>query len=264
MSRTALFFSLIAVGGALGCHAEETLNPLQSSDAGVSMDSGPDATPPPPPDAGTVRRTISERSPVGEVPNNLMADGDFELSASSYPWAQYPWGAYKADGSGRIPLLTETGGLCRTGLHCGVMTPKTVLLGRGAAAEAKSNVASLWAKITGGDCGKVRLILLHCDDLFVLKAAKKPKPEADGWCHYTAPLDPSPSSICMYLDNTMQNDERAILDSAVLAPNDGTIAPQDAEFWAPEPALAATLESLRDTVTKTTPAPRRAAPPPTP
>ena len=77
--------------------------------------------------------------------------------------------------------------------------------------------------------------MVTCDTLasgHTVKATSA-QPDAAGWCSYGARLAPSPSALCLYIQNKLTSDERALVDSAVLGPDDGTVLPQAAEFFVP-------------------------------
>lgn len=256
-------FAVFAVAAALvGCANDEKLSPLATTSGGA-LDAGADAAPSPPPDAGPVKRTIMTRSPFGGPAGNLLVDGDFELSSDGQAGAQIGWYAYDATGDNRINLATETGGLCRSGLRCAILESGAVLYARGAAAEHKGNVASMWAKVPDdAKCYVIRPIVISCIGSVVYKQllADK-KSESGGWCHYSAALPEKTSATCLYVDSTLKAGTTALLDSAMLGPDDGTITPEAAEFWVPDAALVATLEKMQAQIRRTMPVGRRARPP---
>ncbi|APR84833.1 Hypothetical protein A7982_10182 [Minicystis rosea] len=227
----------------------EKLSPLVED----TVDAGGDAAPPVVP--GPVKRTVMMRNPFGGRAGNLLVDGDFELSTVANPGAQLGWRGFSADGSADREVATETGGLCRSGLRCAVMEPSTLFLIRGAAAKGKGNIASGWAKVPEGSfCSVVRPMLIGCNTFIVLKQISATKnPDADGWCHYTASVPEQDNATCVYVETTLKAGTSAILDAFTLGPDDGTVQPLAAEFWAPEPDLAARLESLRAHVAATLP-----------
>ena len=254
-----LVFALAAASAAvLGCSTDEQLAPLPTGPVAI-VDAGPDAladadaSVPVEVDAGTSRRTVMTRSPFGGPIANHFADGDFELSQGQ---GQYGVRAYGTSGSGALDFAVETGGLCRTGLHCAIFAPKTVFLLLGAAAPlGKGNLISFWAKVpTGKTCSAVSGTMVTCDTLQTGHAVKaiNPQPDEAGWCSYGARLAPSPSALCLYLQNKLVNDETALLDSAVMGPDDGTVLPQAAEFFVPSAELVEELEALHDKIRRTT------------
>jgi hypothetical protein len=131
-----------------------------------------------------------------------------------------------------------------------------VFLFRGAAAKSAGNVASVWAKVpAGGACKLVSGILVTCDSFAVTASLKplEPQPGDDGWCRYAVRVPEQGSSQCLYMSNKLKDGTTALVDAATLAPDDGTISPQSAEFWAPDAELANTLAALRQTVRSTMP-----------
>ena len=261
-----LVFTLAAASLAIfGCSTEEKLAPAPTApvtiaDAGpdAPADAGPDAdaSAPPDVDAGTARRTVMTRSPFGGPVANHFADGDFELSTSGGT-GQYGARAFRVGGNGSgVDFAVETGGLCRSGLRCAVFAPKTAFLLRGvAAALDKGNVVSFWAKVPATKtCAVVSGLMLTCDTLQTGHALKAttPGPNAAGWCSYSSRLAISPSALCLYIQSKLVNDETALLDSAVMGPDDGTVLPQAAEFFVPTAELVEELSAVRDTIQRTT------------
>jgi hypothetical protein len=259
VTALAIAFALVACGDG------EKLSPLPVPGMDAGADGG-DTPPPPAPDAGTVKRAVLDRNPFGGPSGNLLADGDFELSTVPHAGAQLGIRAYTSDGSGAVDLATETGGLCRSGLRCAVVQPATVLLLRGTAANGKGNVASGWVKVPAGSaCNVVRPILITCDTFAVGKLLSAKKPDADGWCHYTATLTEQDQATCVYVDSTLPTGATALLDSFMLGPDDGTVQPLEAEFWVPDAETARRLDRLRAYAIATLPLGRRPRrPPPTP
>jgi hypothetical protein len=246
------------------CNDAEQLAPVPVPTASP-VDAGSDASPPSP-SAVTVtpwvKRTVMTRNPYGGPPGNLLADGDFEFSTVGQQGAQLGWRAYTSDGSGTLNILTETGGLCRSGLRCALFQPGMILFLRGTAANGQGNVASLYGRMPfGAKCYDVRAILVDCDALAVheiLNTSTKPGP--DGWCHYSASLAANPSALCLYIDNTLKEATYALLDNAEMGPDDGTVYPESAQAWVPDAALMSTLSNLRDLIHRTTPLARSSRP----
>jgi hypothetical protein len=238
------------------CSADEQLAPVGSTS--TVMDAGHDAAMPPPPpppvDAGTVKRTVMMRNPFGGPAGNHLADGDFEFSTAQNTGGQLGWRAFTTDGAQELAFATETGGLCRSGLRCAVMGPSMLFLLRGTSAKNdKGNIASGWAKgPEGAGCGSVRALMVNCDTFTVGKQLVGKKAD-DGWCHYTAAIGAQDDATCLYIDSTLKKDTTALVDAFVLGPDDGTVYPEAAEFWAPDAELVARLEAVRARVVATMP-----------
>lgn len=258
--RTAILL-LAGCSILVACGGGEALAPLPGEDAG--SDAGA-----PPPDAGavTVKRTVTQRNPLGGPPGNLLVDGDFEMSTAYQAGSQLGVRAYSSDGSAEVLLPVETGGLCRSGLRCAVLPASTILFMRGASPLGKGGVASAWAKVPeDAKCSQIRPILVNCETFDVSKQLAADKDLTDGWCHYTAAIDASDMGTCAYVESSLGKGKTALLDNFVLAPDDGTIVPKQAVFWAPEAELTARLTALRETIRKGTllaRPPRRPAPSP--
>jgi hypothetical protein len=250
---------------SVGCSTDEKLAPTPTApvaiaDAGPDApeDAGPDADASAPGnvDAGTARRTVMLRSPFGGPVANHFADGDFELSTSGGT-GQYGARAFGVGNGGTaVDFAIETGGLCRSGLRCAVFAPKTAFLLRGAAAaQEKGNLVSFWAKVPQAKaCATITGSMVTCDTLVIGHALKAttPQPDAAGWCSYSSRLAPSASALCLYIQSKLVSGETALLDSAVMGPDDGTVLPQAAEFFVPTADLVEELAAVRDTIQRTT------------
>ncbi len=258
--KSLLFTLSTASLTLLGCSHDEQLAPAPAvvADAGpdAPANTGADASVPVEVDAGSARRTVMTRSPFGGPIANHFADGDFELSTSQGQ-GQYGARAYSiVSGGGAVDFAVETGGICRSGLRCAIFTPKTAFLLRGAAAPlGKGNLISFRARVPAGkSCTAVSGLMVTCDTLQTGHGVKAttPQPDAAGWCSYGSRLAPSPSALCLYIQNKLGNDESALLDSAVMGPDDGTVLPQAAEFFVPTAELVAELAAVHDTIRRTT------------
>ena len=238
-----------------GCGVSETVNTVsgtttttESTSSTTSDTTTPDNTPP--------KRTVEVRNPLAGPAGNLLLDGDFELSTSYGP-GQYGWRMFNAAGTGEVRMFLETGGLCRSGLTCAKMHKGELLLGRGtAAAHGKGHVMEMWGKMPEGvGCAKVSLIVVTCDTFTALKKVSVDKDPEGGWCHHHGTLPPSNVSLCFYVQNFLGDGDEALLDGAVLAPDDGTV-PFKGQEEANEGVDAETvsrLQTLRGTVMRTMP-----------
>lgn len=246
-STAILALALLAGCGGL----EEGVNPLATTTAEPDAGTTP---PPPPPTPEPRKRTVMTRNPFAGPAGNLLADGDFELSTESQGGGQVGFRAFSGNGAGVRTTKTETGGLCRSGLRCAVFEPDTLFLLRGAAAKDKGNVASVWARVPAeASCDVVNPMLITCDTFAVnkkLTADEAPGP--DGWCQYSALIPERTSALCLYLQNSLEKGEVALVDSAVLAPDDGTVSAKSASMWVPSEEVVARLDAMRETLRKTT------------
>lgn len=149
--------------------------------------SAPVTEPPPPaptaaPVAITPKRTVEVRNPFGntQIADNLMADGDFELTGR---YDQQPWLAFGA--SGQSVLNFETGGKCRSGVRCLVLKPGDTVIGWFATPKQGKITLSLWARPIGGNCKDLTVRVVDIDD--EQNAAAIPAPGAvdeTGQCHF--------------------------------------------------------------------------------
>jgi len=260
-ARVTRILTAVALGSACAslsaCGVSETVNPLSASTTTTTTPTESTTTTDTttPPDGGPPKRTVSLRSPLAGPAGNLLLDGDFELS-SSYGTGQYGWRMFNANGTGELPMTVETGGLCRTGLTCAKFHKGELLFGRGtAAAYVKGHLMEMWAKMPEGvACAKISLIAVTCDTFAALKKATIDKePDEDGWCHHHGTVPASSVSLCLYVQPSLADGEEALLDSAVLAPDDGTV-PFKSTVDAPISEETLTrLSNLRDAITRTTP-----------
>ena len=260
MSLEALaqrLFPLALLLAGLGCSYEEKVSPVPLA---ATVDAGPDAPDPGPIDAGPWKRSILTRNPIGGPAGNLLADGDFEHSTVGSPGAQTGWRAFSGDGSALREVKTETGGLCRSGLRCAVVEPKTLQLLRGTAARDTGIVASIWAKLPVGavNCKAVSVVLIRMDDFAAhTKLTADKVPDEQGNCHYDARISEKTDAVGLYVENTLAEGTFALLDSALIAPDDGTIHPKAAEFWVTPPDVAQRLDAMRETLRRSAPPPRK-------
>ena len=219
----------VGAGALVGCTAGDhgPPNPLGKPtlalDAGIEQDAGLL-------DGGPPKRTLEVRNPWGGPAGNLLADGDFEHSTvhpGDYP--QAGWLAYTT--SSQADIRWETGGLCRTGLRCAVLEHGETLVGFGVAANGTGMVASLWAKGPASvKCANVlTLYLVEMDSGTVVGAVKNVSqaPDADGWCHYQSSFDAARTARMFYVESKLQSGATALLDSAELVPDTGSVPLQD-------------------------------------
>ncbi|MEB2324033.1 MAG: hypothetical protein OZ921_16090 [Sorangiineae bacterium] len=239
--HAALVLAGTLLGAACG-HDETRVTPLtRANDA--SADAGEDA--PRPPDAVAPLRTVESRNPFGRTTlvENLLVDGDFELSSGS---GQYGFIAYSA--GGQALLARETGGLCRSGVTCGVLTSGTSLLGYGAAARGKSLAVTLWAKPPEPDCSLVWVSVTKCNQAFGGSTSVLPveaAPDATGWCRYEEVLPPMDEQPCLFVSTAAAAGARTLVDDASLVAVEGSGAKPRA-LRAPDPAREARIAEVLD------------------
>jgi hypothetical protein len=216
----------LLVGGPAGCDLDERLAPLDTGSGGATTTSsatGGGGTAPV--DAGPVKRTVSVRSPWGGPNGNLLVDGDFELSiVVEGMGGQSGWYALSNQGAPRY-LRGETGGLCRTGLRCGVLEPGAFLLGRGTAANGTGMIASMWVMPPPGKgCEVASAYAIRCsfDGNATDLLAVGEEPDTTGWCQYRTGVTEGERAMCLIVENTLAEGETALIDSVTLTPDDGT------------------------------------------
>jgi hypothetical protein len=225
MNRKALILTATLIA-PYGCEPNTSTNPAPQPSAEIQ-----DAAPPVPTDASTIlpteagppRRSILTRNPFGNLAHtdNLLFDGDMEMSRGV---GQTPWiGIGKG---GQTELKLETGGTCRSGLSCLVLTSSNnAVLGRAIAARDKALEFSLWAKVPGNACDAVSVYLIPAMTmsftLFGKVASETKSPDESGWCRFHG-LHPSMNeAIAVYVETSAMFQQRVLLDDAVLRPADG-------------------------------------------
>jgi hypothetical protein len=254
-ARAALLLAALvpapaALGAFAGCGASEDVDPVPVPTAAPepTPDAGPGPTGSPP------KRTLLWRSPASGPANNLLFDGDFELSISP-GGGQYGWRMFNAAGTTELAMAAETGGLCRSGLTCARFEKGQLLFGRGTAAPGgKGHVMSLYARLPDGvACKEIDLLAVDCDTFEVRKIAGTGPDLDGGFCHYGATFGPVVGAVCFYVSNTLDPGQVAVLDAAVLAPNDGTVPLQATPEGALDAEALATMARVRDLVRRTRP-----------
>ena len=192
-----------------------------------------------PPPAGPVR-TVGYRNPLGNtrVVDNLMADGDFELTGRS---GQMPWQAF--DKNGQVTLDYDSGGRCRSGVRCGSFVKGQNLIGFFAFPDTGNVAVTIYGKPETGKCTDMRAYVYDLTNTaaatFLVQLASTP--DATGWCTYSgvakglARLEP-----VVYLDNV---GGRVLVDEAVALPVSGKLMLDPAP---PQVVDGATLARARD------------------
>ncbi len=239
----------------VACTGNMNVNPLGSGGS-AGADSGADAadasggggeTSVPPAQTAERVRTVEQRNPYGHTDiDNLMVDGDFEFTGAQ---GQYGWYAI-AQGQ-QANLVRETGGLCHSGVACGVMMKGTDFLGQ-AAAPANENIdISLWIKPPPkSDCHVVNATLIECSNsLPIVLSTLTPvqsKPDKTGWCQLTGSHSPMTAQPCLYLKTSEDN---VLVDDASLVGVQGSSSSAHAlAATVPSPELYARMKGALEWV----------------
>lgn len=249
MRRALLPLAAVALAAVLhgGCSGDEQLAPVvdeSGSGGGAATASSSSAsTATASAGAGTPVRDVFVRNPFGEQEGNLLSDGDFELSITSNP-GQQGWNFFGFNGSD--DLVAETGGLCRSGLRCGVFPRGGALLARATAApDMAPMVGEIWVKpIDGSSCAGVTVYVLGCDD-FAIRGqfgGLAPQMEEDGWCALRGAAAASATAVCMYLEN---NGTGMLIDAASLRAGEPDAARRVSILPVPA-ATRARMDAVRD------------------
>lgn len=171
--RTKLVAALALA--ALGCSNEQ---PSTQPTPPLVTEAGVPAPVSPP-------RTVGHRNPFGDVlqADNLMADGDFELTGRN---DQAPW--YAFDSTGQITLNYDTGGHCRSGVRCAVLDNGQQMLGYMASPAQSDFVVRAYVKPDSGRCGDAMIVVIDLANQGsqnVIQAASS-SPDENGWCLFTS------------------------------------------------------------------------------
>lgn len=211
----ALAFVTLAVF-AVACSEDEETAQTKPEDAGTEDVVVPH-------EAGPPIRSIEQRNPLGEArEDNLMVDGDFELTSSN---GQYGWLGFAGGQQGN--LLRETGGLCRSGLTCGILTSDMDFLGQGTAPKGESFDVSIYTKPPVADCGVTQVLLLRCTGAVFNAAtiAQVPpttfEPDANGWCLHQANAPVQEVRPCLWVTSAAGPGVRTLVDQASIIPVKG-------------------------------------------
>lgn len=199
-----------------------------------------------------VLRTVETRNPFGVPAHNLMADGDFELSTSAGDGGQYGWRSFGSDG--QSSLLTETGGLCRTGLRCGVLRAGSVLYGTATAAPGGAGhqlTVHTKPKDPAVGCKSVMsAYILYCSAFNPLEVLDTDEePDADGWCRHSIDFPPGNRAPCLYLEANQD----ALIDSAVLLPVGGSAKTTAKSGFVADQALLGRIQQVQKWIRDSTP-----------
>jgi hypothetical protein len=197
---------------ASACGDDAQLAPLERPPDAAVPDGASSAL-----DAGAKVRSIEFRNPFGNASraDNLLVDGDFELTGGD---GQYGWRSVSSRGA--ETLARETGGLCRSGVACGVLTPAADLIAFGAAPRDAEIEISLWAKPPQADCHRILVSLISCSSLAIVSLASvlpsSDTPDATGWCRYRGLASPMDDQPCLYLRAETDSNDRVLIDEAFL------------------------------------------------
>jgi len=248
----------ILVALSLSACNDEVVDPLVTATGTTTVPPPPDGTGGAPVDPGPRVRDVYLRNPFGGPPDNLLADGDFELSITRNSTGQYGWRRYTQ--AGQKPLRNETGGLCKSGLRCARVNSGDVLYGTGAAApdEAKHH-ASIWVKAleapknADSPCELAEAFVIHCSNFDVLDQLDAATlPDESGWCQFQKEVESSKVAICMYLQI---GEVDVLVDNAVMlpAPSRDTASPppSPAPPTIVRPAVRQRMAWLRDLLRRT-------------
>ena len=195
-------------------------------------------------DGGPKIRSVEHRNPFGDTArdDNTMVDGDFEWTSG---FGQHGWRSLGP--SGETALLRETGGLCRSGVTCGVLEAQSSLSGMAASPKAAEMLITVHSKPPEPDCGLTAISVISCTSAVVLNLATVPPeesvPDADGWCAHSAVTESIEDQPCLYITSFAQGSARILIDqvSIVPAPTTGSSASR----LAPDVPTASRVQRVR-------------------
>jgi hypothetical protein len=178
---------------------------------------------------GAVKRTVEQRSPFGNTtyPANLLADGDFEFTGRT---EQMPWLVFPQATNGQGTLNYDTGGHCRSGIRCALISPGDTLIGIVSSPKTGTMDVSLWiAPIAPSDGGTTSLacntVLLSMKDFSNTEGGtvipSETEQPSEGWCHFSGSA-PNYAGKSPVLWVTMTTDARgtARIDDGVVKPSE--------------------------------------------
>jgi hypothetical protein len=233
MNRSSLL--LVSFMGALVACGKD--NTQSQPDAAVL----PDAAIPPP---AAATRTVGHRSPFGDAfqANNLMVDGDFELTGRN---DQAPWIVFTTS---QQTLNYETGGHCRSGVRCAVIAPGDALVGYMASPAAEDAQIRAYIKPDSGKCSDLVLfeVDLATNNTNGSAQSTTSAPAEDGWCFFTGKVPAlTYEQPALYLQVAGSAKSKSIIVDQVsvlpvsLAPVHGITMP----FVPPSPEVRARIET---------------------
>jgi len=139
----------------------------------------PDAAIPTP---ASPTRTVGHRSPFGDAfqSNNLMVDGDFELTGRT---DQAPWIVFTTS---QQTLNYETGGHCRSGVRCAIIVPNDALVGYMTSPPSEDFEVRAYLKPDTGHCADAQVYVFDVASNAISASATSTTqtPGDDGWCFF--------------------------------------------------------------------------------
>lgn len=216
MNKLALLLTLLPLAAC----SDEVIDPFATPTSTTTVPTA-EPTGGAPPVSGPKVRDVYQRNPFGVPAENLLADGDFELSITRQGTGQYGW---RRIHNGQLaPTAAETGGICKSGLRCGRIPSGDLLIATGTtAADEADHYASIWLKALEepadekAPCDLADVLIYECGaGVGIASLAPSPLPDQNGWCQYEGDVDSSKVAICMYVD---VGDSDVLVDNAVLIP----------------------------------------------
>ncbi len=268
MKRAFVFACIPALSCALllaACGSDEKpdTSPTAGTDAGsdaATHDAAPDVQI----DAGPPVRTVETRPRFGTLdPENLLLDGDFELSAPDA--LQYPWFQFTA---ANVALGTQ----CRSGLRCAYLQPGESIWGVFMWPDGPIT-AEFYARISGKSCDSeaTGLILSLGNYLGAPNPTRltptSSGPDKDGYCHYTAneslPHDTGSAFWALVIaDHQNASAPVTVDDASVKAAGGSSASSLRAPSGPPTSETLSIVQSVRDAYAKLPPVPPRGERPP--
>ncbi len=247
--------------GACGSDEAASAVVVASADAGAADGAAADATTDaesPPQEAGPPVRTVETRSRFGTLdPDNLLLDGDFELSGPDA--MQYPWFQLTA-------ANVAVGMQCHSGLRCAHLDPGQFIMGVFVWPEGPVE-ASFYAHIQGKSCDSEAIGELTSTANYLgapqptVLNADSPGPDKNGYCHYSAtaplPTDTGSSFWVLIIADHKSATGPVVVDDAVVRAASGSTSNLHAVSGPPTAEAAEIVQRARDAFAKRPPVPPR-------
>lgn len=271
MKRAFAFACVPAVVCALflaGCGSDEAPDTTKTAGADAG---GSDAAPPPDAapdvqvvDAGPPVRTVETRPRFGTLdPDNMLLDGDFELSAPDA--MQYPWFNFTA-------ANVALGMQCRSGLRCAHLEPGELIYGVFVWPDGPVT-AGFYAHIGGKSCDSEAVGYLTSVQNYLgapnptQLMATSSGPDKDGYCHYTADMSPPQDTgngfwTLIIADHKSATAAITVDDASIKALSGSNAASLRAASGPPTAETMRIVERARENYAKRPPVPPRAERPP--
>jgi hypothetical protein len=205
-----------------------------------------DAGGPPPP---AIVRRVENRDPFGNtrIANNLVVDGDFELTGRS---GQMPWRAFTQEGPATLDYAT--GGQCRSGIRCAQVSKGEIVIGFMASPKVGGMTVSLWARPASGKCADLDVHAIDLDsETGAASVTSDATPDASGWCHFAGTVSNyAGRSPGLWLEPRAEATGSIVVDDVVVLPSQPEKGTKLLAFVETSAALRARIKATSDWIRK--------------